>query len=79
MITHGKQVWIEDDATIHDPGHETLYHAYRRITGQVYSYKDAIESDDQGDGTLRLMPTGYVVWASYPGGGAIYAPAEESR
>lgn len=74
-MNHGKAIWTEDDCTIHDPDHETLDMAWKRLFGTEWVGAEAILVDDHGDGCEHLMPNGYVVWASWPGASAIYAPA----
>jgi hypothetical protein len=75
-IECGERLWSEDDVTVSHRDHETLADAYDRITGLRFSTDDAVRSEDHGDGTLYEMPTGHVVWASYPGNSSVYAGAK---
>lgn len=71
-IERGPKLFVEDDAR--PPDAETLDQAYQRLFGVAFDPKAALRSEDQGDGVEYLMPGGVVVWASYPGGSAIYGP-----
>jgi hypothetical protein len=59
-------LWVEDDATVGDPGHETLGKAWRRLFGSDLPEKP-LESCDDGDATFNLYHGGVVAIASYPG------------
>ena len=72
-----KLIWGEDDCTTHDPVHETLEKAYKRITGEDYNKKDAKLTIDEGDGLARHMKNGLIVFQSFPGNSAIYDPTKE--
>lgn len=69
-MSTGETLWMEDDAPV--PDKERLAAAYFRLTGQHYRHEDAIEKEDAGDGDFLLMPTGLIVFSSYPGNSAIY-------
>jgi hypothetical protein len=63
---------LEDDATLSDPGHETVEAAFKRI------YKvemcTPLETWDGGDALYKLMPEGeffVVLVESYPGNSEI--------
>ncbi len=77
--TMGKCLWAEDDCTLNDPDRETLAMAYKKITGVDYKQEDAKINVDVGDGIERHMPTGFIVWASYPGNSAIYKPVQKDK
>jgi hypothetical protein len=76
MSERGALLWSEDDVTVSDPLHETLAAAYLRITGRALFRGEALRREDHGDGELLEMPSGYIVWSSYPGNGAIYEGAK---
>lgn len=71
----GKRIWSEDDCTVHDPDHETLHKAWKRLFDEDFDARLATDYEDFGDGTYYTMPNGYSVFASYPGASEIYAPA----
>ena len=66
-----KKVWSEDDATTHDPDHEHVEKAYKRLVGREFDTRDAIRVNDQGDAIEYEMPEGWFVIMSYPGNSAI--------
>ena len=74
----GKRIWTEDDCTTNHEDHETLPKAWQRLAGAPFSKDAATASEDCGDGDWLLMPNGWMVWYSYPGGSAIWdgKPAE---
>ncbi len=70
-----KSIWIEDDCTVHDPLHEDLQMAYRRLFMREWDKEEkqaAYAIKDQGDGMAYHMPFGVVLWESFPGNSAIF-------
>lgn len=75
-LTLGKRLWVEEDATPGTPGHEGIEGAWRRLFGEDFDSRSAIEFEDGGDTTLYRMPNGAIACSSYRGNSAIYAAAD---
>jgi hypothetical protein len=71
------KVWAEDDATVHDPDHETLKEAYFRLYGEPLEYARAILVADLGDADEYTFPNGAIVLATFPGNSVIFEEEEQ--
>lgn len=71
----GRSLWIEDDATTHDPNHENLARAWLRLFGEPFDRQQAVETIDGGDCTLYRMPNRHIACESYPGNSEIFEGA----
>lgn len=78
-MTHGKQLWCEDDMLLHDPDRERIGQAWQRLFGEpfpesmVERKRVAVEHEDAGDSFWYKMPNGAVAchscdgWVIYEG------------
>lgn len=61
------QIWVEDDATLHDPTAEKITDAYRRIVGEEWNAGNAKTVIDHGDVFCYYMGNGYMVQHAFDG------------
>jgi hypothetical protein len=64
-------LWVEDDATISDPDHETWRQAWLRIVGAPFTEADVVSRTDHGDSEVIVTRQGYELTRSYPGNNSI--------
>jgi hypothetical protein len=64
------QLWVEDDATVNEPNHETLARAWRRLSNRDLPER-ASESYDDGVSMYNLYPSGIITINSGVGYGEI--------
>lgn len=69
------KVWTEDDAIGQThPGYESVWDAFRRLSGSVLAAGDAEDIYDGGDEIRYLMPNGWVIVHSGAAASRIYKP-----
>jgi len=67
-----KPIWQEDDATLHDPDHETIDAACLRITGLTREdFVSRGNKVDLGDANSYALD-GWLIVLGYPGANEIY-------
>ena len=71
-IRVGERKWSEDEATINDPDHWSIRHAWWRAFHEDLDTDKGIKIRDAGDAIFYLMPNGYIVCMSYRGNCSIH-------